>query len=506
MVRSAGEARIGSGAYPEDQVRTVGVIGGGSAGLLAALALARDARNLKVTLIESPKIPAIGVGESTTPALARFLHHRLRIDPATLFRAVRPTLKLGIDFHWGTGATSFPFPFEGEDVLDAWAYDGAPQRQSNGSAWMAAGKGPVVREEGEVISRLASTNHAYHLDNRALLAALRQWAAGRVQFASASIAEVERRADGSIERLRADDGRAFAYDLYVDCSGFRSLLLGGALEVPFLSYESSLCTDRAIHGVVRTGATGPPCTEARTMAAGWRWTIPLRGEDHLGYVYASSFLGDDDAERELRASAPGIEDLAVVRFRSGRHRDFLAHNVVALGNAYGFVEPLESTALHMLAFQIEALLDGWPFGPGREPARRLLNEEIGRAWDGVRSFLAIHYRFNGRLETPLWRWARAECDLLGNEAILEHFADCAPLSMRADRQLLERALFHAPGFGPFAYDCLLLGQGVPTRLLGPRRDRAAWEGVARAREELVARSLPHGEALEAHEALLRAPR
>jgi len=504
MARSAQGARYGSGIYPDERpIRTVGIVGGGSAGLLAALALARDPRGLKVSLIESPKIPAIGVGESTTPALAQFLHRRLRIDPTELFRAVRPTLKLGIQFHWGKDGTSFPFPFEGDDVLDAWFFDGAPQRQSNGSAWMAASKGPVYREDGALVSRVAETNHAYHLDNRALLAALRQWAAGRIQFVSASIATVDRGADGGIQALRSDDGRTLEYDLYVDCSGFRSLLLGGALEVPFRSYSSSLCTDRALHGVVRTGSTGPPYTEARTMSAGWRWTIPLREENHVGYVYASSFLDDDGAERELRASAPGIEDLALVRFRSGRHRDFLAYNVVALGNAYAFVEPLESTALHMLAYQLDALLDGWPFGPGREPARRLLNEEIGRAWDGVRAFLAVHYRFNQRLETPLWRWARAECDLVGNEAILEHFADCAPMSMRADRQLLERAHFHAPGFGPFAYDCLLLGQGVPTRLLGPRRDRAAWEAIARAREDLIARSLPHGEALVAHEAFLR---
>lgn len=502
MTASAGEARIGSGVYPDGGVRTVGVIGGGSAGLLAALALARSSRGLKVTLIESPKIPAIGVGESTTPALARFLHQRLRIDPVTLFRAVRPTWKLGIQFHWGSGDGSFPFPFEGDDVLDAWAYDGHGQRQSNGSAWMAASKGPVSRDDGELVSRVAATNHAYHLDNRALLAALGEWASGHVSRVSASIVAVDRSADGSIERLRTDDGRSFSFDLYVDCSGFRSLLLGSALEVPFQSYASSLPTDRAIHGVSHTGATGAPYTEARTMDAGWRWTIPLRGEDHIGYVYASSFVGDDEAERELRASTPGIEDLARVRFRSGRHRDFISHNVVALGNAYGFVEPLESTALHMLAHQIEALLDGWPFGPHREPARRVLNREVGRAWDGVRSFLAVHYRFNRRLETPLWRWARAECDLTGNEEILEHFADCAPLSMRADRHLLERALFFAPGFGPFAYDCLLLGQGLPTHLLGPKRDRAAWERVAQTREALVARSLAHREALEAHEALL----
>ncbi len=505
MSRSADGARYGSGIYPDERpIRSVAVVGGGSAGLLAALALARDARALDVTLIESPKIPVIGVGESTTPMLTRFLHHRLRIEPAALFSAVRPTLKLGIQFHWGAGEGAFPFPFQGDDVLDAWFYDGAPQRQSLGSAWMAAGKGPVVREEsGELVSRLAETNHAYHLDNRALLAALKSWASGKVRFVSASIAAIERRPDGSIERLRADDGRTFEHDLYVDCSGFRSLLLGGALEVPFHSYSSSLCTDRAIHGVVRTGRTGPAYTEARTMDAGWRWTIPLRGEDHLGYVYASSFLSDDEAERELRASAPEIDELASVRFRSGRHREFVAHNVVALGNAYGFVEPLESTALHMLAFQIEALLDGWPFGPGREPARRLLNDEIGRAWDGVRAFLAIHYRFNQRLDTPLWRWARSECDLVGNEAILEHFADCAPMSMRADRKLLERAHFFAPGFGPYAYDCLLLGQGVPTRLLGPRRERAAWEAIAATRQAIVERSLPHGEALATIEALVR---
>gem|GEM_PF-342569 len=482
--------------------RTVGIVGGGSAALIAALALARSAHGLTVTCIESPRIPVIGVGESTTPTFVRFLHEVVGIPRADLFREVAPTWKLGIQFLWGRRARGFPFPFQGDDLLDAWVHDGGPERQSRAARWMAEGRGPVVRDASGRDRLVADTALAYHLDNRALLTFLRERCAPDVRFERATIAAAPRDATGRIARLLTDDGREFRFDLYVDCSGFRSLLLGDALGVPFVPYERALVTDRALHGRVRRAATGPAYTEARTMPSGWRWSIPIRREDHIGYVFSSRFADDAEAEADLRALCPAIEDLALVRFRSGRHRDFVASNVVALGNAYAFVEPLESTALHMLAVQLELLLAAWPFGPGTERARELVNGEAAAEWDAIRDLLAVHYRFNERLDTPFWRWARSSTELGEAASLVAHFEERGPLSARPDRAALERSVRVPRGFGLFAYDTLLLGQGVPTHLVAPRLDRQAWNAAAAARELEVQGALPHDAALEAYDAEL----
>src|SRR5262249_11227469 len=147
-------------------------------------------------------------------------------------------------------------------------------------------------------------------------------------------------------------------DLYVDASGFRSLLLEKFLGSPFESYASSLFCDRAIVAAVPQTRAIHPYTTAETMAAGWCWRIPVGGEDHRGYVHASAFLDEDAAVAEMARANPGMGEVRVVRFRSGRHRDLWLKNVVAVGNAYGFVEPLESTALHMVIVEVGYLLQG----------------------------------------------------------------------------------------------------------------------------------------------------
>ena len=262
------------------------------------------------------------------------------------------------------------------------------------------------------------------------------------------VEEAEVGQDGAVRGLRTRDGRTLSFDLYVDATGFRSLLLGKALGVPFRSYDASLRTDAAIAADVPNEGPIAPYTLAETMNAGWCWSIPQLDSDHRGYVFATSHLSADAAEAEMRAKNPGMGAARLVRFRSGRLERCWVGNVVGVGNAYAFVEPLESTALHMLVHQVRMLLDALD-GPGDDAARARMNDAVGAHWDTLRGFLALHYRFNRRLDTPFWRDSE-RVDLASGEAMLAAFREGAPLVARPDRSGRSRTRSSAPASSGYA--------------------------------------------------------
>jgi len=486
----SGESSAGAG-------RSVVVVGGGTAGYLTALALKRQLPGLDVTLIESSAIPIIGVGEATTTLMPPFLHLQLGVDIVELYREVRPAWKLGIKFDWGLpGDYSFMYPFGATDPIEAYAHDGHIANQSVAGLMMAADRVPIVSgDSGEPVSLLPEMKFAYHLDNKPFVAYLTRLAqrAG-IRHVDAEITRVVTTPDGeNVERLLLADGRELRGDLYVDASGFRALLIEGALRSPFISFASSLFCDSAVVGEVPQAGPIEPYTTAQTMAAGWCWRIPVEGEDHRGYVFSSAHLGVDQARAEMRAANPRLGDTWSLRFRSGRHAEFWKGNTVAVGNAYGFVEPLQSTALHMVIIEIAYLIGGLRAAANGEPDREFTNKSVGAHWDFLRWFLAIHYKFNRKQDSAFWRDCRETVDVSGMQPLLERFRSVGPWSAEAN-------VAYATGDPAFSFEGLmimLLGQRAPcpqpSRLFLPK---ARWDARVAQSRELVARAFGQAEALE----------
>jgi len=488
-------------ALAPDAYRSVGILGGGTAGYLTALALRALRPELRVTLIESSGIPIIGVGEATTPELVKFLHAKrfLGRDIVDFFRRVQPSFKLGIKFQWGLPPPyEFTFPFQRGRLLESQVYASTLNEQSLGAMLMMRERVPLMAEiAGRRRSLLHSVRFAYHLDNERFVHYLRDEASAvGIEYVDTVIADAELSADGTnVLALVGEDGRRYTFDLYVDCSGFRSVLLEKKLGSPFVSYADSLFTDCAVTANVPHDGTVKPYTLAETMDNGWCWNIPFESDDHRGYVFASAFTTIDKAIDEMRAKNPRMGDPKVIKFRSGRHADWWKGNVIAMGNAYGFVEPLESTALHMLVLQLEILTTHFPASRQDDAVKAVLNGKIGRRWDALRWFLGIHYKFNRRLDTPFWRAARNDVDIEGAAERVALFRERAPLSYRTSAfyTVLPPEFFS----DDHSFDTLLMGQQVPARCLEPIEDAATWQRQ-RALLQAVAR-----DALPQHEALPR---
>lgn len=467
-----------------DLVASVGILGGGTAGYLTALALRRKLPHLRVTLVESSTVPVIGVGEATTPLMPQFLHADLGIPARELFADVQPTLKLGIRFLWGD--EDFSYPFGPVRPLDAYVHDGHLRNCSLRAMWMASDRVPAD-------ARGLGTEVAYHLDNARFVRFLAEKAreAG-VEHVDATVADVAVSEDGEdVRELVTDDGRRLAFDLYVDASGFRSLLLGEALGSPFVSFAGSLFTDRAWVATVPQEGTVRPYTTATAMDAGWCWSTPQLAEDHRGYVFASAFASPEEALTEMRRKSPGMGEPRLVTFRAGRHAHFWRGNVVALGNAYGFVEPLESTALHMLVRQIGLLTSAFPLRRGERGVQGLLNRKAGAAWDYLRWFLALHYKFNRyksnrALDTAFWRACREDVDVSSHGELLAAFAERGPLSY--DPAARRHFDYPDPLWGPEGIDVVLLGQRAASRLPRPSLEREEWQRRVELCRRIVERS------------------
>jgi tryptophan halogenase len=469
-------------------VRKVVVLGGGSAGLLVALALATRAANVQTVVVRSTKMGVIGVGEGTIASIGRFLHDFLNIEPHRFHREVHPSIKLGIQFQWGS-QTPFHYAFAPQfsspnppqlqlSLPRGYYCNGDATYADLASALMFHGKVAAGNEQGG--PRLPQL-FAYHLENRRFVEFLEKFSTEKgVEKIDAVVRHVALGPSG-VEALELDTGERLEADLFVDCSGFRSELIAGALKEPFVRFDDALLCDRAlVGGWTRTDDAYNAFTTAESMDAGWCWRIEHDEIINRGYVYASNFISDDEAEAEFRAKNPKLGEVRMLTFRSGVHRRAWVDNVVAIGNSYGFVEPLEATAIGMICGAAANLAHILLAGADcvTDAQRNIFNSTQDENWSQIRDFLALHYKPNRRDRTPFWDACRHDVPLGAAQDIYDYYQVVGP-DFRALEPRLRRDIF-----GPEGYLALLVGQGVPYRRRAqiPESERAAWR---RYRSRLV---------------------
>lgn len=456
------------------------IVGGGTAGWMAASLMARfwAGKAVELSVVESPDIGIVGVGEGSTPSLKGFFDY-LGIAEGDWMPACHATFKLGIRFcGWSDrpGYESYLHPFPSDlDHHSAPAFyyhafarrNGAdlpahPDRFYLNSVLATKGLGPHAEHHFPF-----HPAYGYHFDAQLIGRFLSSWAAQRgVAHIEATVAEVERREDGDIAALRCTDGRRIEADLFVDSTGFRSLLLQQALGVPFLPFAENLFNDSAVVApTALEDAARLPCeTRASAMSAGWCWKIPLTERFGNGYVYSSRFIDREAAEREFRSHLGLDEDVPVrhLQMKVGRVAEAWSHNCLAVGLSQGFVEPLEATALHVVQETVERFLEAFEEGGHTAQHRERFNTQLNRRVEGIRDYIVCHYRASQRSDSDYWR-ACADLEALSPSLrqLLGVWFGGGDLAEEIKRQQI------GAYYSPMSWHCLLGGYGVypePARL------------------------------------------
>ena len=401
------------------------IVGGGTAGWMAAAALSRirAGRPVAITLIESEEIGTVGVGEATIPPFLDF-NRLLEIDERDLLSMVQGSFKLGIQFvNWGKIGDSYIHPFgnygyqvDGISFHHVWhkyqqAGDKRPIQVFNVET-MAAHFGRFARTEDYQRDDLPPVNYAYHIDAGRYARYLRNYAETRgVVRREGKISDVTLdNESGFVSSVTMENGDVLKGDLFIDCSGFRGLLIEQALKTGYDDWSNYLPCNRAVAlPCLREDGSGPlPYTRATAHSAGWQWQVPLQHRNGNGHVYCNEYMSDDEAHSILInniAGKPGAEP-NFLRFVTGRRKKFWNKNVVALGLASGFMEPLESTSLHLVNTGINKLIALLSLDGVTQAQEDAFNRLTCKEYARIRDFLILHYNSTTRDDSPFWNYCR----------------------------------------------------------------------------------------------------
>ncbi|MBO9558347.1 MAG: tryptophan 7-halogenase [Caulobacter sp.] len=405
------------------------IVGGGTAGWMCAAGLTRllDPKAYDLTLIESDEIGTVGVGEATLPHIKTF-NDMLGIDEAQFLRETQGTFKLGIEFRdWNRPGDCYihPFgtfgePWNGGDFQHHWTRAKLAGREvaplQAYSYAVAACRANAFEFPNQDDKSIRSTfAYAYHFDASLYAGFLRRWATARgVTRIEGMVADIALdTASGQVRSLTLKSGAVIQGDLFIDCTGFRSLLLAGQMGVAWQDWSRWLPCDRALAVPCVTGGDGlTPYTRATADLGGWRWRIPLQHRTGNGYVFSSAFIDEGQARETLLAKldGPALDEPRLLRFQAGRRLTGWARNVVAMGLSSGFLEPLESTSIFLVQAAVIDLVNLMPTpGEGDRMDPRLVaefNRLFEIQYDRIRDFLILHYRANSRFGEPLWDHVR----------------------------------------------------------------------------------------------------
>lgn len=481
----------------------IAILGGGTAGWMAACLFERAWPMAEITVIEAPDIPIVGVGEGSTPQLKAFFD-RIGVAEAEWMTACDATYKAGIEFRgWSAPRERYFHPFAGPcDLHTEGAFHASALARRTGADVAAdpdrfflatriarAGLAPVAPEAFPF-----GPGYGYHFDAHKVGAFLRGVATGR------GVRHLQRRmvdvavAEGEIEALVFEGGDRVEAELFVDASGFRGALAQQALGAEFLPFAANLFCDRAV--VTPTPADPAPHaqTTATALSSGWAWRIPLTARTGNGYVYASRYLDPDAAAAELRRHLSLPDDTAVrhLEMRVGRVTTTWTGNCLAIGLAQGFIEPLEATALHLVQATVESFIAAFERGGFTTAERDAFNARIARRYEGVRDYIVAHYRLNQRRDTDFWR----------DNASHDRLSDDLKAVMTAwftGRDLPEEIARLGIGgyYAPLSWGCLLAGYSVfpDAAKLRPSAPVADLPAIDRLLDRCLLNFRPHAEIL-----------
>jgi len=448
------------------------ILGGGTAGWMAANLFAHkwSASRVKITLVESPEIGIVGVGEGSTPTLKRFFQ-MLDIKESQWMPQCNATYKANIRFAgWSPASAidnySHPFISQTDTFTERAFYVNCRTRRMGldthtypedffiNGVLTQQGKGPIPADNFPF-----RMEYGYHFDSHLLGTFLAKHAVSLgVLHKQAKIASVETHPSGDIAQLISETGEKFEGDFFVDCTGFASVLISKTLGVPFRNFKDNLFNDAAVVMPSTVNDTLPVETLSTALSNGWAWKIPLTNRTGNGYVYSSDFITPQQAETELRTHLRLLDDDTECRhlkMRVGQVEKHWSHNVLALGLSQGFIEPLEATALHLVQICIEMFMTDFEDGQFTNKQQSQFNQKISDRFERVRDYIVAHYKLNTRNDSDYWRANRNNTNLSQSLlAILNVWYSREDLQAEINRQQLNTH------FDTASWHCLLAGYGA----------------------------------------------
>jgi tryptophan halogenase len=457
-------------------IRKIVIVGGGTAGWMAAAPLAqRLGKRCEIVLVESPEIGTIGVGEATLPTI-RFYNNALQLDNADFMKKTQATFKLGIDFQdWGHignrffhGFGDFGPPINGQSPHHHWlrlarAFNNMPALENWSMAARMARENKFTMPTNTQPGVTDAFSFGFQFDAGLYAAYLRDYATARgaIRIEGMIVGVDQHPETGFVTGVRLRDGRTIEGDLFIDCSGFRGLLIEDTLKTGYDDWSEHLPCNSALAVPCARVEPVTPYTRSTAKGSGWLWRIPLQHRTGNGHVYSNAFTTDEQARQDLLDGLDGaaLDEPRQLRFVTGRRKKSWVKNVVAVGLSAGFVEPLESTSISLIETAVGKLIELWPDRDFRPELAAEFNRVMGSRYESVRDFIILHYKLTKRDDTPFWRYC-------ANMKIPDSLAHQIELFRTTGRiTILDRDGFAEPSF-----IAMLMGLGVVPERYDPFAD------------------------------------